>query len=254
MRCEYVSTPTGGSSPRTPRKRRKSSSASPRTAATPPATASTIAASAPSCRADGVNRERAARAIATAPRASPPTAAREPATTSPSNPATSAVMNSDETGRFFRVATIPAAETLSAIADSAARSWWPRNDGWRQPAFQASKTSSPKNWSSATPVATAAQRTIAPSRIVRSCAATNEEWNGDREQRVLAELHEAHEVVREVLVGAARRVATSRRPARREARRRRSRACAQARDEPRRAALRTRSPRPRLAGRRCPRA
>ena len=67
--------------------------------------------------------------------------------------------------------------------------------GCRHPAFQAPKMSSPKNWSSATPTATAAHRTSPPRTIVRSCCAANEERHRNREQRVLAELEEAHEVV-----------------------------------------------------------
>ena len=163
-----VSTPTGGSSPRTPTKRRKSSSASPRTAATPPATASTTAASAMSCRAGGANRAREAIATASIPTASPPTAATDPASTSPRRPATSAGTKSDDTGRFLRDATIPAAATLSAIAESAARSWCPRNDGSRQPALHASKIPTPKNWRRATAVAATPERTRAPRKITRS--------------------------------------------------------------------------------------
>ena len=120
--------------------------------------------------------------------------------TSPSIPAASAVTNSDASGSRRRPAAIPAAATPTAIAERAARSWCPRNDGCRQPAFQASNTSRPKNWSTATADATADQSTSAPSRIVRSCAPPNEQRHGDGEQGVLPELDQADEVVGEAVV------------------------------------------------------
>ena len=92
-------------------------------------------------------------------------------------------------------ATIAAAASARLIAASAARSWCPRNEGCRQPAFHAPKMSTPKNWSSATPTATAAQSTIPPSTIVRSLGAPHEERHGDGEEPVLDELEEAHEMV-----------------------------------------------------------
>ena len=93
------------------------------------------------------------------------------------------------------VATIAAIATLRARAESAARSWKPRNDGCRQPAFAASKTSTPANWTQATAVATVLQRTIPPRTIVAVLRPPDEQRYRRNEQGVLGELDEGDNVV-----------------------------------------------------------
>ena len=66
-------------------------------------------------------------------------------------PAASAMRRASDTGRRCRPRRFRLRRRRSPIAESAARSWCPRNDGCRQPAFQASNTSSAEELESPRP-------------------------------------------------------------------------------------------------------
>ena len=181
-----------GGSPRGPR----SGSSSPRVRR--PAT---TAMSAPVWREEGSKRLRAASHRPAAPIANPPAAATEPASIRPSRPAAAATGKSRASGTSLRPATIRAQTRLAASAESAARSWRPRNDEYRQPDVDTAKMSLPRSWRSATPVATALHETT-PNEDEREVAAPpDDQGNRDHEERVLDELHVADEMVAEAIVG-----------------------------------------------------
>ncbi len=148
------------------------------------------------CLRDGLNRRTAASQSPAAPMANPPAAATEPARTRPRTPAAAARAKSRAAGDASRRATMPPAASSRRAPTSAARSWWPRNEGYLQPEVEAAKMSTPKQLHERdADVATALQRTIAPTHEVEVVRATDEQRDADREQRVLDELQVADQVV-----------------------------------------------------------
>ena len=162
----------GGSSPE-----RRGSAGSPRARRREPLSPlpATTATTATSARAAGPGRKRRVvrrRERTATPTARPPAAATEPARTRPRTPprARHEERRRGVDASWRRSRPRPA----RGERESAARSWCPRNEGWRQPAFQASKTST--------------RRTGAARPRSRPPAPEDERAEEDRE--VLAAAHE----------------------------------------------------------------
>ena len=159
--------PACGLSSRMPAKRRNDASGSARSTTTPTATSPTTPASISVRRRVSWKRRRASKATTTVATMSPATAAVLPERISP-DPAVNPRAVSRRSSGHEPPVTIPVVPIPNAIAHSAARSWCPRNEGCRHPAFQASKIGTPLNWRSATADAATAQAAIVHSSGWRS--------------------------------------------------------------------------------------
>ena len=89
---------------------------------------------------------------------------------------------------------------LSASAESAARSWRPRNDGYRQPGVPRREDVDAEELEPARRQSRRRSRGRRSEHERQVLGPADEEWHGQHEQGVLEELEEAHEVVVETSV------------------------------------------------------
>ena len=136
------------------RKRRKCSKSPARSTRTPAATSATTPPVTVKSRSSSRRRRATAYSRPTAPAAVPIRPAVAPASIRPMTPVATPIHPT-----VRRASSTAARPIASANADSAAKSEWPRNDGSRRPAAQASAMPSPKICSSPTNVATTLQAT-----------------------------------------------------------------------------------------------